>query len=209
MTSPTDKPYNPKIPEKIFDSLAEGQPELLNNFFQLYEGFLVNHVPLDAPLGAGNHTFVQLLEQGNAQQTGISEISVYVKEAPGTTDQIFLRYSGNGQEFQFSCYQVYGLTQAPGVLLPFFTFLPGRILIYFGVINPAATGNVINLYPPIATNIMGMTFTPSVPTIPSSFKPLITFTKDDNGFFSKVNLSPAITGATLPAQFYYIVMANI
>jgi hypothetical protein len=204
--------YNPDIPLKK-QSLADSQIDFLNNFSTLYNAFSVNHIPLDAATSAGNHTNIQLLEQAtsNQLQTDTGEISVYCKNVAGQTDQIFLRYQGNQKEFQFSTYQIYALNptnKGSG----FFTFLPGNVILYFGLAILAvggATSNVINLLPNIAKNIITINFCPvgSRPTL----NPFVELqvpnpvTKVISALFLKPN--PGLTA--LPPQLYYMVLANI
>lgn len=209
-------PYDPNIPQQPSDPLAISQPEIKNNFQQLYNIFEKNHVPLDSLVNPGNHTNIQLKEQGNSQQTDPSVINIYVKDDPNTTDQIFLRYQGNGQEFQLSCYQIYSLTQFAGVFNPFITFLPGRVLVYFGFINAPAKSNTLELYPPIAKNIISVSLCPlTVTTTLAYFKPWISLIKNSNNFYDKIKFnSPGtvagLSGGPIPVpQLYYMVLANI
>lgn len=208
-------PYDPKVPENAPDKLADSQPEIVNNFFQLFNIFMINHISLDATVDAGNHTNIQLKGQPNSQETDLSCITVYAKDDPTTTEQLFIRYQGNGQEFQLSCYQIYGLTPFPGSYIPFISYLPGRILIYFGVIIPGTLpNNTLPLYPPIAKNIISVSTCPAesappTPTKPANpnFKPWISLQKTPEGFYTGVTFNPSFQP---PApQFYYLILANI
>lgn len=203
-------PYDPQVPQFPTDSLETSQPELLNNFKTLYDIFFKNHVALDAASDKGNHTIVQLIEQINPLQTDVSEISVYTKKIEGSTDQVFLRYQGNGQEFAYTCYQIYGLTPLPNQI-PYFTFLPGSILVYFGTfIKTAITDQVLTLYPPIAKNIMALSFCPLPSASPlTNVKPRVTFQKTDTGFITGINVTNSFPPATSPPSYYYIILANI
>lgn len=201
-------PYDPNVPEQPSDALAISQSEIQNNFQQIFNIFQKNHISLDALTSAGNHTNIQLKEQEGSPQTDPSVINIYVKDDPKTTDQIFLKYQGNGQEFQLSCYQIYGLTQFSD-FMPFITFLPGRILVYFGFINPASFSNILELYPPIAKNIMSVSLCPFTTNANLLFfKPWISLIKSDKGFYSKIKFTPAATGSPVPS-LYYMVLANI
>lgn len=144
--------YNPGIPENPSDSLQESQGDLLTNFFQLYEIFSKNHVPLDAVSGSGNHSIVQLFEQNNSQQTDVGEISIYTKEIDQQTDQIFINVQG--QEFQFTNYQIYQVN--PNY---YFTFIPGKIILYFGFVT-SINNNVFAFYPPVAKKLISASFCP-------------------------------------------------
>lgn len=195
--------YNPNVPENPSDTLATSQRDILNNFGQLFNNFLKNHVSIDQT-GAGNHTIIQLVEQESAVQTDNSEINVYSKDIEESTDQVFLRYQGNGQEFAYTCYQIYGLTPTDSQI-SYFTFLPGRILVYFGSFS-TLPNNTLSLYPPIATKIFSVSLCPIGST--PNYKPNVKLEKDNKNFFSRVVMFPVIEGRTLP-QCYYIIMANI
>jgi hypothetical protein len=197
--------FDPNVPENPSDSLATTQPEFLTNFLSLYNTFLVNHVALDAGATAGHHTIIELVEQENPLQTGVSEISVYTKEVAGQTDQVFLRYQGNGQEIQLTNYQLYSLNQPVGQTA-FFTFLPGKILVYFGSFT-TLPNNVLSLFPAIAKKIISVSFCPigNTPT----FKPKIVLQQPSSGFFTGINVTAGVFFNQAPPASYYIVMANI
>lgn len=193
--------YNPNVPENLSDTLADSQPEFLDNFLKLYNTFKVNHVALDAGATAGNHTIVQLLEQGQAIQTDLNEISVYTKDVAGQTDQVFLRYQGNGQEIQLTNYQIYSINSTT-----FFTFLPGKILVYFGSFTTLPS-NVLSLFPAIAKKIMSVSFCPigNTPT----YKPKIVLQQPSSGFYTRINVTSSLFFNQAPPACYYLILANI
>jgi hypothetical protein len=196
--------YNPNVPENFSDTLADSQPEFLDNFLKLYNTFMVNHVALDGGATAGNHTIVQLLEQGQAIQTDLNEISVYTKDVAGQTDQIFLRYQGNGQEFQLTNYQIYSINPTT-----FFTFLPGKILVYFGSFT-SLPNNTLNLFPAIAKKIITMSFCAISPLANfQSGKSKIVLQQPSNGFFTALNVTSSFFFQQAAPPSYYIVLANI
>lgn len=148
-------PYNANIPRPN-DDLAETQPNFLNNFFQLYEAFNRNHGALDAGSpNEGNHTVVEMLEQGNSFQTDVGELSIYSKTVEDQTDQLFLRYQGNGTEVQITNYQIYGPIIIAGQTI-FMSFLPGKLIALFGGFFPpnVPDGKTLQLSPYIMKNIM-------------------------------------------------------
>ena len=112
--------YDPKQPPRPDAKIGDAQEPFQINFLTLYNAFKQNHVALDALANLGNHTIIQLLEQTGQFQTNTGEISVYSKLVPGETDQIFLRYQGNANEFALTNYQIYSLSTTPN---QFFTFL--------------------------------------------------------------------------------------
>jgi hypothetical protein len=186
--------YLPKVPT-VLQSFADWQPLFLDNFAALSNAFGVNHVPLEATSNAGNHTIIQLLQQKSSQQTNVAEIAVYAKDVVGQTDQIFFKYQQNGQEFQFSNYQIYPITSTV-TQISYFTFLPGGYIVYFGQVNPRAP-NIIQpndklfLQPAICTNIISVNLTPvNVSTI--SFATSVTLEQVGDyftGIYLKYNLS--------------------
>jgi hypothetical protein len=193
------------VPENPSDALAVSQLDLVNNFMAIYNGFLVNHVALDAASNAGNHTYIQLIELDDDPQTGPSNVSLYVKKVDGQTDQLFLRLSGNGSVIQISNYQIYSITPTP-TQNSYFTFLPGKIIAYFGNFT-SLPNNTLNLIPPVATNIMTVSFCPTGTT--AGYKPVVSLvapaTKDD--FYTSIKVTANPLGAPVVAS-YYLVLAN-
>jgi hypothetical protein len=200
--------WNPNVPELPSDPLATSQPEILSNFATLFNAFLVNHISLAVGAGAGNHSIVELVQQGAAFQTVLNEISAYTKNAPDQTDQLFLRYQGNGQEFQYSNYQIYSVAPQNGQI-PFFTFLPGRILVYFGSFTQLPN-NTLFLYPGIAKTIFGISFCPSGPIGAAPvYKPKIDLNPGNNGLFSSMQVTNAVGVNQIAPPSFYIILANI
>ncbi len=201
--------YNPDIPQRK-DDLAKSQIDFLNNFSTLYNAFTKNHIALDKT-DAGNHTFVQLLEQdkNNQFQTNVDQISIYAKKVKGQTDQVFLRYQGNQKEFQFSTYQIYSI-KASGGNSYFFTFLPGNVLVYFGTVQVALSTRPypLALLPPIAKNIITVNLC-ALGTTPG-FIPYVTLPPPVNNIIPFIELT-LIPGSIFggPSNLFYIVMANI
>ena len=206
MTNPT---YNPNIPQpKTF--ISDSQDDFLNNFQAIYNAFQENHVPLDAASNAGNHTYLELLQQAaNSEfQSDIGEINIYTKNVEGQTDQIFLKYP-NLPEIQFTNFQIYPLNQTPQQTT-YITFLPGKILVYFGMINPNNNPFDLQLFPYVAKVITGVNLCPiGTTTTNNPLYPLIDAGAVElvPGIFGKIQLVPSF-GTTLPSC-YYIVFANI
>ena len=197
MTTPQPYIPNEPLPDEF---LSTSQINFLYNFRNLYNAFFINHVPLDAASGAGNHKVIQMLEQPIPLQTGVGEISLYSKDVSDQTDQLFMRYQGNGTEFQFTNYQIYTLSENQ-----WFTFLPGKLLIYFGVVTIPGYPYILNLNPPVAKNIIGINF--CAQTSPSQ-PPLATILAPQNGFITKISLQTPF-GLVLSETMYYLVIANI
>ena len=201
----TNIPYSPNVPQFATDSLAVTQSQFLNNFLQLYNIFGRDHVALDAQSNAGNHTYIELNEQTSPQQTNVSEIAVYTKNVPGQTDQIFLRYQGNGQEIQYTTYQIYSIT-ATKTQTAFFTFLPGNVIAYFGYLTPENTTqpNLITLRPPVAKNIITVS---CVSGNMNAIKPNVSIVENTNGIVMGINV--AYNTSAGQVNSYYLILANI
>lgn len=203
MTTPK---YNPNVPQYANNNLAQTQKPFLDNFLSLYNIFSVNHVPLDAGSTAGNHTIIQTLEQETSHQTDLGEISIYTKNVEDQTDQIFMRYQGNGQEFQYINYQIYSITNIPNQT-SYFTFLPGKIVVFFGNFT-SLPNNTLILYPPIAKSIMGMSFCPIGNTSSQGIKPQVNLLPQENGAFIKMLVRNGTFFNQPAPSCSYIVMAN-
>jgi hypothetical protein len=197
--------YNPNVPMNPSDELATTQPAFLSNFLQLYNTFKVDHTQINDVTDGGNHTVVHLLEQKNPPQTDVSEISVYTKSVDGQTDQIFLRYQGNGQEIQFTNYQLYEIKNIPDQTA-FFTFLPGKIIVFFGSFT-SLKNNTLTLFPPVAINIFGMSFCPrSATAVTTDFKCQVNLLPETGGVFSKILVKSTSSGA--PPASSYVIFGN-
>lgn len=209
MTTPI---FDPGVPERFSDALATSQPEILNNFISLYQAFLKNHVPI-SDTGEGNHTIIELLEKEAGPQVDFNEISFYCKNVEGQTDQVFVRFSNNGTEFQLTNYQIYSL-QKPTNQDAYFTFLPGKLLVYFGYFL-TLPNNILNLNPPIAKNIISVDVCPVIfsPFTPAATdKPIVNLIKNTDGIINQltfINNNLNKLGSTAPPSCYYMVVANI
>lgn len=156
MTTPV---YNAKVPQPE-NSIDQGQTDFLNNFSTLFTAFSQDHVPLDSVSNAGNHAFTKLIEGITGAATGANEIALYSKDVVEQTDQLYYRPLGNGTEIQFSNYQVYPLKRIKNgnadVQVPYFTFLPGNVIMYFGEINLSKNPMPLILEPAICTDILNV-----------------------------------------------------
>ncbi len=203
--------YNPQVPQKG-DAIAKSQLDFLINFSTLYTAFGKNHIDLDVATIAGNHTVIELPEQDANFQSDVGEISVYSKDVKGQTDQIFLKYQGTAAEFQFTNYQLYTLksTTPP---TQFFTFLPGKVIMYFGSIRGLVTpsnGSPLQLVlsPKIAKNIITINLVPEGDT-PQFIPRVVLQTPDkDTNIYSTIDLH-APNSPGYRSTFYYVVLANI
>lgn len=153
--------YDPNTPS-VKLNYADWQIQFIQNFTQLAAAFSQNHVPLDDPTVAnrGNHTYIQLPQQTTDAQTSSTEFSIFSKQVEEQTDQVFFTYPGNTPVVQFTNYQIYSL-KSTLQQIPYFTFLPGGLLIYFGIFISLGQGkNTLFLNPAVARNIISINLCP-------------------------------------------------
>jgi hypothetical protein len=208
MTAPINEPeYNPDIP-KIQTTIADGQELFLNNFSTLFDAFSENHIALDNDTSPGNHAFIELMEQKQSLSTKSQEVSFYTKKVEDQTTQIFMRYPGNGKEFQITQYQIYPLpfvvSQGITIQQPYFSTLPGGIIIYFGKIIPQRNNFAITLDPAICTNITGINLCPIGAANSQNFQSNVNPVKSE-GKYKFIFLNSAAT----PLTQYYTIFGNI
>ncbi len=205
MSGPTIDEYNSRIPNAN-DFLAVSQGNFLDNFQQLYDAFATNHVALDdSILTPGNHTFIELLQQGKGPATQFGEISLYSKLVEGQTNQLFLRYQGGqAPDVQLTAYQIYPAQNLPWQI-SYFTFLPGNVIVYFGISIPESSpeGNAVNFPPYVMKNVIASAFCAQA-TIPT-LSPTITLNKDHLGNISSASLFNLTAGYS----YFYIMIGNM
>lgn len=216
MSSPVYDPNTPIFPGQ---DLASTQPNFLDNFKVMADIFSVNHVSLTTSGTAGNHNKVDLVEQEQSPQTNVGQIANYTKLVEGQIDSskieaehLFLRYQ-TGEEVQLTAFQIYSIKDVTGQT-SYFTFLPGKILAYFGTITVVGNGlnskGVLKLTPPIAKNIMTVSFCPSNNS--NSFggiKPHIKIPAQEEGVYKSIEVFGAGAFGSAPAvTYYYLVLAN-
>ncbi len=207
MSTPPPVKFNPNAPVPT-DSIAAAQPIFQKNFETLYNAFAANHIPLDALSGAGNHNIIQLFKQDNQLQADVGEILVYTRYVHNQIEQVFIKFPGQ-DEIQLTNYQLYTLSNTDPVR-NWFTFLPGKILIYFGLITTSVPGldfgkALLNLQPAVAKHIIGMSFCPLGAT--PLLKPYVTLQPEQNGFIKGINVMNA--SGTGSVTYYYCVLANL
>ncbi len=185
MTGPT---YNPNIPTPK-TKWSQWQPLFQENFTVLNDDFSVNHIPLTSSTNAGNHTNIQLFENTKDQQVSSSELAIYSKEVTGQTDQLFINQFGV-QPYQYSNYQIYQITDNQ-----YFTFLPGKLILYFGL---WVLGTNFKFNPPIVQNVISATFVPAAP-ITSYGAATYSNQPRSNGVI------PGLTIYTVASQYYNVV----
>lgn len=215
MTSPTDQ-YDSTIPQAS-DDLATSQGQFLTNFEQIYNAFLINHIPLDAASNAGNHTIIQLLSSMQPFQTDAGEISIYAKlldtKAPpeDQAPQLFMRYQGNQTEVPITNYQLYSIPPTPQ-RTQYFTFLPGKILIYYGTVLLSGFPFNLSLNPGIGKNILTANFCTSFDStiFTNNLSPIFDPVVSQDGIIRSIELKTFfLPGIPNTQKISYIVSVNI
>ena len=214
---PTPKnPYDPIVPIPN-DFLAVSQEEFLSNFGQLYNAFVRNHVALDAVSSAGNHTNIELLQQEEGPQTNVGENSLYSKklvQITQTTTQLFFRYQGGnpqGKEVQLTNYQLYSPGYIDKGIISLFTYLPGGLILYFGIINfSKAAAHSLYLRPFICTKIMTFNFCAKDKL---AAEPTVIFINTERpGLVTRCEAQTAFSIPFLPAfpdqEYYFMILGN-
>jgi len=209
MSGPNLNEYNQVVPQPN-DFLADSQKNFLVNFQQLYNAFARNHVALDdTVLTPGNHTNIELLSQIKGPETSVGENSLYAKSivrATQTNDSLFLRYQGGsaaGTEVQMTTYQLYNQQNIQPGQFGLFTYLPGGLILYFGLVNFSATnGNTIYLNPFITKNVISVNLCTQGTT--PLISPWISTLSERDGLIT------TLIGHDFVANkfYYYIVLGN-
>ncbi len=202
---PTPKfQYDQNVPQ-VNDDLATSQGQFLSNFQQLFLAFAQNHVNFSAGATAGNHTVIELLSSPSGFETSAGEISLFAKPVAQQVDQLFLRYQGNTQDVQYTNYQLYDLNQVPG-RAQFFTVLPGKILIYYGLVSIPGYPYILDLDPPIAKNIISVNLCPALtPSQPPIVEPVTA----SNGIIKQLKLTTPFSLPIVNELIFYFIMVNI
>lgn len=206
----SDPIYDPNVPQFSRDRLSVTQPQFQNNMLALFAAFIRDHVSIN-DTNAGNHTVIRLLQQIAPIETEVSEINVFTKQVEDQTAQTFLRYQGNGQEIQFTNYQLYALPQTE-LQTQYFTSLPGGIMLYFGSFIGGSSEYDLNIAPAVCSEIITAMTCP-YGTVPMTkggevYKPYVrNREKTRNGKLKIINFVSNL--GTKIQDSYYIVMAKM
>lgn len=199
MTTPKFE-YNQSIPN-VNDDLATSQGGFLANFQQLYDAFAKNHVPFDGGATAGNHTFIELLNNPTGFETSAGEISLNATPVENQAGQLFVRTQGNKQDIQYTNYQIYDQGAIQNGQFGYFTTLPGGLIVYFGAVDPGTTKSKIDLNPFITKQILSVNLCAYItPTITPDFNVLTI----ENGIVKTIIFNQFATNII----YYYLIVGK-
>jgi len=127
--------YTPGIPNAA-DLLSVSQGQIKNNFTVLNTAFSENHVGLTAT-GKGKHNACVFPQRTTGPATAATEGALYTKAAGGSPN-LYWRRKSSGNEIQMTT------NHTPSAAANGFTFLPGGLLLQWGVKNAASGGGAAN-----------------------------------------------------------------
>ena len=138
--------YQPNIPLAT-DFISVSQQDINNNFTSLGTAFDTNHVDFNAS-GAGKHKFVELPNQSGNPAGAATEITLYSKQAAGSSE-LFMRRDA-GSVIQMS-------VGVPNAASSGTTFLPGGIIMKWGSVVGSPSGNTATFSTPFPNNVFSLT----------------------------------------------------
>lgn len=139
-------PYDSTVPQSG-QTLGNTHVPIQTNFSIITTAQSVNHEAYDNA-NQGKHKFLQMPEQGSAPSTAANEGGLYTKGSSGTN--VFFRSESNGQEYkltavddtefaEFGTNTLYDAT--PQNQYGGWTFLPGGLILMYGLAENVASGN--------------------------------------------------------------------
>lgn len=178
-------------------SLNYTQPLVLGNFANYKANMEVNHGGVN-DADAGKHKFVQMPAQAADPATAADEVAIYCKDAGGGVYREYLRQANNGTVVQIT--GVDPLNAGNG-----YTFLPGGLLMQWGLTTPAsATANTAIVYPiafSAAAHNIQLTFTRAASSPGTTFGLWVVTGSTNTGFTAYNN-----SGHTY--QFYWMAIGS-
>lgn len=151
--------YDPR-PNASGDTLVESRNPIRINFEVIRDAFAVNHFGFNET-NEGKHEFLQMpeLQQVDIPNTAVNEVGFYAKVGTNPAESnLFFRAESNGFEYQLTKavsgvnsearfgtntnYQV-----GPPSLNGGWTFLPGNMILQYGVTNVASSSDVVITFP--------------------------------------------------------------
>lgn len=145
--------YTPNVPQSG-QTLGNTRQTILDNFTLIGTGFSANHNALGS-VGAGKHKFLQMPDQASAPSTALNEAGFYSKAVSGVS-QLFFKGENSGTEYQLT----YGTSGVDPAAATFgtntayaadhtggWTFLPGGLIMQYGVRSNLSSGNNTVTFP--------------------------------------------------------------
>lgn len=171
-------------------SLGETRDGIKENFTTIQTAFQVDHVAYDAA-GEGYHSKVNF-PQGTAPTVAADSVVMYAKDT-NSRPTIFMRQENNGDEIQLS-----GPT--PSIGTNGYTFLPGGLLLQWGVSSSTASNTSIT-FPVAFTTLYSLNVTTRASNLNASFHKI---QSQGNTSFTVINST-----ATIVLGFYWMAIGTI
>lgn len=145
--------YTANVPQSG-QTLGFTRPIINSNFTRIAVVFANNHVDFNAS-GEGKHKFLQMPDQSAAPSTALNEAGFYSKSVSGVS-QLFFKGENSGSEYQltkgtsgvdaniatFGTNTSYAADHTGG-----WTFLPGGLIMQYGVRSNLSSGNNTVTFP--------------------------------------------------------------
>lgn len=181
-------------------SLNATRDLIQDNFTVLDDTVTVNHIAMNST-GAGKHKFLQMPDQGSAPTTAANESGFYGKAVSGVSN-LFARSESDGSEYQLTSFADADIATL-GAQNPGWTFLPGGILLQWGVmVVSSATSGIGTLARTMSAAPYSATLTQTTPAGGvltgynffvggSTTQVTATFSKSISGNFAYIVIGPA------------------
>ena len=144
------------------DSLNSSRDRIRTNFQLIAQVEAVNHIAF-GDSGQGKHKFLQMPEQASAPTTAVNEGGFYAKVGTNPAEtNLFFRGESDGNEYQLTRVDsslVASFATNAGTDSSGWTFLPGGMLLQYGIRTVASSGTATTItYPkPYSTAVYSVT----------------------------------------------------
>lgn len=190
--------FNANIPAST-DLISQSQSQIQTNFSQSNTAFGVDHTAFDVVSNQGKHKKSTYVEQGSDPATLANELDVYTKDLGGVTT-LYLRKESNGTVVQMS-------GQDPTIASSGSTFLPGGIIIKWGIVS-AASANPISFASAFPTNCWSVVAQPinsGAATVANDYVYIYNVTTSG---FSATGVQRVAKVGNTGFNYYYIAIGN-
>jgi hypothetical protein len=147
--------YTQDIPQPS-DIPSQSQAQILANFQAINsstEGFGLDHVQFDAVSDKGKHKQSTYIEQSVDPVTAANEMALYSKDDGSGNTRLFIAPESAAPIFQLT-----GAT--PSVSTSGSTFLPGGLILKYGIKNTPVNNTVITFSSAFPNNVYSIILTP-------------------------------------------------